>query len=135
MHGQDHRMRRVGLPGNVCCAIIRLDRAWTWTGCAGASQSPMMDWLARVSLVRPFPLLPALWRTSAKPKAILYEHHDPNGSMETPWSLPEVVAERELHAERGPGVTFDLVRHADGTNHLYLSGTTRFWMRGGWIFY
>jgi hypothetical protein len=24
MHGQDCRMRRVGLPGNVCCAVIRL---------------------------------------------------------------------------------------------------------------
>ena len=24
MHGQDRRMRRVGLPGNVCCAVIRL---------------------------------------------------------------------------------------------------------------
>ena len=32
-----------------------------------------------------------------------------------------MVAARELHAARGPGLAFDVVRHADGTSHLFLS--------------
>jgi hypothetical protein len=32
-----------------------------------------------------------------------------------------MVADRELHAARGPGLAFDVVRHADGTSHLYFS--------------
>jgi hypothetical protein len=122
MHGQDHRMRRFGLPGNVCCAVFQLDRGFDverlrWR----IAESPMMDWLARARLVRPLLLLPPVWRTAARPKDIFFEHPDQNGGAQMPWSLPKVVAERELRAEQGPGVTFDVVRHADGTSHLYLS--------------
>jgi hypothetical protein len=122
MHGQDHRMRRFGLPGNVCCAIFQLDRGFEVDRLRRRiAESPIMDWLARARFARRLPLLPPVWRTATKPKAIFFEHHDQNGNGETPWSLPKVVAERELRAEHGPGVTFDVVRHGDGTCHLYLS--------------
>ncbi|HLZ55239.1 MAG TPA: hypothetical protein VKS19_12220 [Verrucomicrobiae bacterium] len=122
MHGQDHRMRRFGLPGNVCCAIFQLDRGFDADRLRRRiTESPIMDWLARARLIRPLPLLPPVWRTTTKPKAIFFEYHDQNGSGETAWSLPKAVAERELRAEQGPGVTFDVVRHADGTSRLYLS--------------
>ena len=122
MHGQDGRMRRAGLPGNVCCAVIRLGTGLDLERLRQRiATSPIMDWLARVRIVRPFPLLPPLWRTAAKPRVVLYEHNDQNGAPDMPWSLPSVVAERELHAARGPGLAFDVVRHEDGTSHLYLS--------------
>ena len=122
MHGQDHRMRRFGLPGNVCCAIFQLDRGFDADRLRRRiAESPIMDWLARARIVRPLPLLPPVWRTSTKPKDIFFEHTDQNGSGEASWSRPKAVAERELRSERGPGVTFDVVRHADGTSHLYLS--------------
>jgi hypothetical protein len=122
MHGQDGRMRRAGLPGNVCCAVMRLGAGLDMERLRRRiATSPIMDWLARVCIIRPFPLLPPLWRTAASPRTVLYEHTDQNGSADTPWSLPRVVAGRELHAARGPGLTFDVVRHADGTSHLYLS--------------
>ncbi len=122
MHGQDDRMRRAGLPGNVCYAVIRLGTGLDLERLRQRiATSPIMDWLARVRIVRPFPLLPPLWRTAAKPRVVLYEHNDQNGVPDTPWSLPPVVAERELHAARGPGLAFDVMRHEDGTSHLYLS--------------
>jgi len=122
MHGQDRRMRRVGLPGNVCCAVIRLGTGLDMERLRQRiATSPILDWLARARIIRPFPLLPPLWRTTARPRAVLYEHNDQNGGTDTPWSLPQVVVERELHAARGPGLAFDVVRHADGTSHLYLS--------------
>ncbi len=122
MHGQDDRMRRAGLPGNVCCAVIRLGTGLDLERLRQRiATSPILDWLARVRIVRPFPLLPPLWRTAAKPRVVLYEHNDQNGVPDTPWSLPPVVAERELHAARGPGLAFDVMRHEDGTSHLYLS--------------
>ncbi|HEV2435654.1 MAG TPA: hypothetical protein VG077_06610 [Verrucomicrobiae bacterium] len=122
MHGQDHRMRQFGLPGNVCCAIFQLDRGFDADRLRRrVAESPMMDWLARARLVRPLPLLPPVWRTASKPKDIFFEHTDQNGGGETSWSLPKAVAERELRAEHGPGLTFDVVRHVDGTSHLYLS--------------
>jgi len=122
MHGQDHRMRRFGLPGNVCCAIFRLDRGFDAARLRQRiAESPILDWLARARLVRPLPLLPPVWRTASKPKDIFFEHTDENGVGETSWSLPAAVTERELRAEHGPGLTFDVVRHADGTHHVYLS--------------
>jgi hypothetical protein len=122
MHAQDRRMRSSGLPGNVCCAVMHLGQGFDperlrWR----MAESPVMDWLARAQMVRPLPVLPPVWRTMAEPKTIFFEHKNQNGAMETPWSLPPVVAERELRAEDGPGLTFDVVRHADGTSHLFLS--------------
>ena len=115
-------MRRVGLPGNVCCAVMRLGNGFDVERLRRSlAGSPIMDWLARARIVRPLPLLPPLWRTAEKPKAILFEHDDSIGGLETPWSLPQVVAERELHASRGPGLAFYVMRHADGTSHLFLS--------------
>ncbi|MGH7994326.1 MAG: hypothetical protein ACREDQ_12465 [Limisphaerales bacterium] len=122
MHGQDYRMRRFGLPGNVCCAIFQLDRGFDADRLRRRiAESPIMDWLARARLVRLLPLRPPVWRTATKPKAVFFEHHDQKDNGETPWSLPKVVAERELRADRGPGMAFDVVRHGDGTSHLYLS--------------
>jgi hypothetical protein len=122
MHGQDRRMRRIGLPGNVCCAVHRLGSGLDVELLRQRiAASPILDWLARVRICRPFPVLPPLWRTLSRPRAILYEHNDPNGSDAAPWPLPQVVADRELHAARGPALTFDLVRHADGIHRLFLS--------------
>jgi len=122
MHGQDYRMRQIGLPGNVCCAVIKLGAGFDVERLRRRiAESPVMDWLARARIVRPFLLLPPVWRVSEKPKAVLFEHHDRNGAAEPLWSVPQVVAQRELNARRGPGVAFDVVRHADGTSRLFLS--------------
>ena len=122
MHAQDHRMRRIGLPGNVCCAVHRLGNGLDADLLRRRiAASPILDWLARVRVVRPLPLIPPLWRTVAKPSTIFYEHTDHNGGGNGPWPLPQVVTDRELHSGRGPSLAFDLVRHADGINHLYLS--------------
>ena len=123
MHGQDCRMRQVGLPGNVCCAIIKLGSGFDVERLRRRiAESSIMDWLARVKIFRPLPLLfPPRWRTSAKPKPLLFEHNDQNGVASQPGLLPQAVAGRELHASRGPGLAFDVMRHADGTSHLFLS--------------
>ena len=122
MHGQDHRMRQFGLPGNLCCAVFKLDRGFDPDRLRRRiAESPMVDWLARARVVRRLPLLPPVWQAANEPKAVFYEHPDQNGVPETPCSLPKAVAQRELRAECGPGLTFDVVRHADGTSHLYLS--------------
>ena len=77
MHGQDRRMRQVGLPGNVCCAVIKLGEGFDVERLRRRIvESPIMDWLARARIVRPLPLLPPLWRTMAKPKVIFFEHPD-----------------------------------------------------------
>ena len=107
MHGQDRRMRQVGLPGNVCCAVIKLGEGFDVERLRRRiAESPVMDWLARVRIVRPIPLLPAQWRIATQPRRILFEHDNLNGgpaSMEAP---PPSVAARELHAapRAGAGV-------------------------------
>ena len=122
MHSQDYRMRQIGLPGNVCCAVIKLGNGFDVERLRRRiAESPVMDWLARARIIRPLLVLPPLWRISETPRAVLFEHHDQNGVAEPLWSVPEVVAQRELHARRGPGVAFDVMRHADGTSHLFLS--------------
>jgi hypothetical protein len=123
MHGQDGRMRRAGLPGNVCCAVIKLGDGFDVERLRRRiAESPIMNWLARVRIVRSLPmLLPPLWRATGEPKQILFEHHEPIGGTQNPWVLPAVVAGRELHASEGPGLAFDVVRHADGASRLFLS--------------
>ena len=39
----------------------------------------------------------------------------------SPGCLPPEILERDLHANQGPALAFDLVRHADGTRHLVFS--------------
>ncbi|HUB86890.1 MAG TPA: hypothetical protein VMB22_03290, partial [Verrucomicrobiae bacterium] len=121
MHGQDGRMRRVGLPGNVCCAVMRFGNGFDVERLRRRlSESPIMDWLARARIFRPLPMIfPPLWRASKNPKQIFFEHQ--NDGDNPPWPLPEFVAQRELHAAQGPGLAFDVMRHADGTTHLFLS--------------
>ena len=51
MHGQDRRMRRVGLPGNVCCAVIKLGEGFDVERLRRRIvESPIMDWLARARI-------------------------------------------------------------------------------------
>ncbi len=122
MHGQDCRMRQAGLPGNVCCAVIRLENGFDMERLRQSlATSPVLDWLARVQIFRPVPIVPALWRTTANPRTVLFEHVDKNGGPEHTWSLPPAVSARKLHAASGPALAFDVVRHADGTSRLYLS--------------
>jgi hypothetical protein len=123
MHGQDRRMRQVGLPGNVCCAVIKLGNGFDVERLRRRiAESPIMGWLARAKIHRALPaVLPPLWRISEKPKPIFFDHGLQNGEAAPAWDVPKVVADRELDAGRGPGIAFDVMRHADGTSHLFLS--------------
>ena len=123
MYGQDCRMRKVGLPGNVCCAVIKLGPGFDVERLRQRiAESPIMDWLARAKIFRALPMIfPPLWRANAEPQQLLFEHTAQNGEADKPWILPQTVARRELHAARGPGLAFDVMRHSDGTSHLFLS--------------
>jgi hypothetical protein len=119
---QDAWMRRSGMEGNVCRAVLQLDRGLDVERLRRRMQeSPFMDWLARVHAIRPLPFLPPVWRTVSKPGQILFEHTDKGGEMETPWSPPKVVTQHSLRPSREPGVAFDVLHHADGTSHLFFS--------------
>ena len=113
-------MQQVGLPGNICCANIWLGKGFDVQLLRRRiAESPLMGWLSRAHIRRSLALFPQRWRTTAKPKAILFEHNEQDG--EKPRSFPTVIVERELHAKCGPGLAFDVVHHADGTSHLCLS--------------
>jgi len=116
-------MRQAGLPGNVCCAIIKLGNGFEVERLRRRiAESPLMGWLARAKIFRPLPaIFPPLWRAAGKPQDLLFEHDAENGMSAARTSLPPVVARRELHAGRGPGLAFDVMRHADGSSHLFLS--------------
>ncbi len=121
MHGQDCRMRRHGLPGNVCRVALRLDEGLdTDLLRRRVADSPLLNWLAQVRIVRSLPLLPPRWH-AAEPKTIFHEHNGPAINGAEPASLPPAVAGRDLHAAEGPALALDLVRHADGTRHLVYS--------------
>jgi hypothetical protein len=122
MHAQDLWMRRSGLQGNICCAVIHLDRGFDLDRLRRRlKESPLIDWLARARLVRsPLPLLPPSWQLS-EPGPIFFEHDEKDAPMPNAWTPPKVVSERQLHAEHDPGVAFDVLRHADGTTHLFFS--------------
>lgn len=123
MHGQDSRMRQVGLPGNICCAVMKLGKGFSVdTLRRRIADSPLLNWLAKARIVRPVPLIfPPLWRSIGDPQPILFEHNTLNGCDSSPTFLPAAVSRHKLNADTGPGLVFDVVRHADGTSHLYIS--------------
>ena len=119
---QDVWMRRCGLEGNICCAILRLDKGLDVERLRRRmKESPIMDWLARVRAVRPLPFLPPVWKLNPTPSEIFFEHDGKGVEMETPWSLPKFVSQHRLQPDLDPGVVFDLLHHADGTSHLFFS--------------
>ncbi|MGH7941815.1 MAG: hypothetical protein ACREFR_12170 [Limisphaerales bacterium] len=121
MFAQDLWMRRSGLQGNICCAVIHVARGFDADRLRRRiNESPLMGWLARARLVRSLPLLPPSWRLSA-PDPIFFEQDDNAAPMPNAWTPPDVVTKRQLHAEHNPGVAFDVLRHADGTSHLFFS--------------
>jgi hypothetical protein len=122
MYGQDHKLRRAGLPGYVCRVALRLESGLDVDLLRQRVEtSPVLDWLARVRLIRPLPILPPLWRATSRPGPIFFEHNHAEGNEAEPGTLPPAVLERDLHAGRGPALAFDLVHHADGTRHLVFS--------------
>lgn len=122
MHGQDRRMRQAGLPGNVCRVTLRLDGGLDIELLRQrVATSPILDWLARVRIGRWLPVLPAFWRAGTRPRAFFYEHDVPEITGDGPGLLPRAVLERDLHADRGPALALDLVRHADNSRQLVLS--------------
>jgi hypothetical protein len=123
MHSQDSRMRRVGLPGNVCCAIIKLGKGFDADRLRRRiTESPLMNWLARVQYFRALPFLfPPLWRANGHSQVIFEEHNTEIILEDKPEVLPSVVARRALLDSQGPGLFFDVFPHADGTCHVCLS--------------
>jgi hypothetical protein len=122
MHAQDRRMRQEGLSGNVCYIVMRLGNGLDVERLRQRiAASPVLDWISRVRVVRWLPFFPPLWRTVAGPRQFFFEHTNSNGAWQGPWPLPDFVAQHELHAGRGPGIAFDLMRHSDGTHHLFIS--------------
>ena len=105
MHGQDRRMRRVGLPGNVCRVAIQLDGGLDPDRLRQrVAASPMLNWLSRVRVIRPLPVFPPLWWASARPPPSVGEHDGKTASHDVPASLPEAVRRRELDAGARSGI-------------------------------
>ncbi len=100
MHGQDCRMRQVGLPGNVCCAVIKLGPGFDVEQLRRRiAKSPLMNWLARARVFRPLPIVfPPLWRAVKESQVLLYEHNINVSIADKPTSLPPMVAQRTFHA-------------------------------------
>jgi hypothetical protein len=123
MYGQDRRMRRAGLPGNVCCSVMKVGPGFDVERLRQRiAESPIMAWLARARISRPVPMIfPPLWRTRTEAKQLLFDHPGQNGAPEQPWMLPQPVLGRELDAVSGPGLAMDVMHHADGTSHVFLS--------------
>ena len=85
MHGQDHKLRRAGLPGYICRVALRLEDGLDVDRLRRRVEtSPVLDWLARVRLTRPLPVFPPLWRTSSQPGPIFFEHNHQNGNGHEP---------------------------------------------------
>jgi hypothetical protein len=122
MHGQDRRMRRYGLPGNVCRIALRLEGGLDTNRLRQhVATSPILDWLARVHIVRPVPVLPPQWRAAAEPRIVFHEHNEPAANGSEPEMLPPAITGRDLRPAEGPALALDLVRYTDGTRHLVLS--------------
>lgn len=122
IHAMDRRMRRAGMPGNICRMAIRLQGGLdTELLRRRLAVSPIFDWLARVRAIRPLPVLSPMWRTAARPCVIFHEHDGKGVSGDEPTGLPTAVLGRDLRPDRNPALALDLVRHADAASQLVLS--------------
>ena len=111
MHGQDCRMRQAGLPGNVCCAVIKLGEGFDVERLRRRiAASPIMDWLARAKIFRPVPMLfPPLWRATAEPREILFEHGQRNGvGLAHPLQVSSPRSAAQRHQQRFSSVVGEI---------------------------
>ena len=121
MHGQDYRMRRAGLPGNVCRVVVRLEKGLDVDRLRQqVAASPILDGLARARIVRPFLQFTPKWRIAPRNGSV-FQEHNAEAVADGPGSLPGSVLGREMHPGRGPALALDLVHCADGTKDLVLS--------------
>jgi len=72
---------------------------------AGASELPVLDWLARVRLTRPLPVLPPLWRHRRSP-ARFFSNTIIRMQRGRAGMLPAAVLEPTC-TPPGPGLAFD----------------------------
>lgn len=115
-------MRRAGMGGNVCRIAIRLEGELDIEPLRQrVAASPVFDWLGRVRMTRPLPVLAPRWRASAQPVELFHEHQGNGATGEIPGSLPPALFKRPLLASQGPALALDLIRHADSTAHLVFS--------------
>jgi hypothetical protein len=122
MHGQDRRMRSVGLPGNICHAIHRLEPGFnTALLRERIAKSPLIDWLTRVHITRPLRLLSPVWQAEAQPGAFFEELNGADFNQFGNVTLPQELARHDLHAARGPAIALTLSKHADGSSQLVFS--------------
>jgi hypothetical protein len=121
MHGQDYRMRRAGLPGNICRVVVSLEKGADVNRLRQqVAASPILDGLARARIALRLPPLAPKWRMAPGTKTIFHEHNA-NRDGDGPEGLPAAVLDRELHPGRGPALAFDLLHYTDGTKDLVLS--------------
>ena len=119
MHGQDRRMRREGLSGNICYIAMRLGNGLD-VECLRQriTASPVLDWISRVRVVRRLPF----FRRSGGRRPGRGNFFSSTRIQTAPGRAAAAAAgfwrQRELHAGRGPGIAFDLMRQPDGTHHL-----------------
>jgi len=129
MHGQDRRMRRVGLPGNVCCAVIRLGAGLDMERLRQRiATSPIMDWLARVRIIRPLPLLPRSGAQRQTKNRLLRAQQSKWRHGDAVVAAPSGGGTR-VARRAGAGAGVDVMRHADEPVICTFPGTTLFWMR------
>lgn len=115
-------MRRAGLKGNVCHAILRLGPGLDVERLRRhITSSPILDWLARVRIRRPLPVVAPFWRAAAHPPQLFREHDDQCLPEKGPARLPQGFQEQDLLASRGPALAVTLARHPDKSSHLVLS--------------
>jgi hypothetical protein len=122
MHGQDRRMRDLGLPGNVCHAVLALDKGVDIELLRKrVANSQIMDWLGRIRLVRSMPSFRPVWRALPEPPKVYFEHENLQLNGYVSGELPAAISGHQLLASRDPSLVLHLVLHPDKTSHLILS--------------
>ncbi len=118
----DHLMRRMGLAGNVCRLVLRLDEPLDKERFRSVlDRSDLINWLSRLHLRRRFPfLVHKCFTCNGQAALILREHAVKHGgaSDEVPHIVP---SHRGLSPNRAPGLAFDVVDHPDGSTSIMLS--------------
>src|SRR5208282_3269667 len=118
----DHWLRRVGLRGNVCQAVMKLGPGVQAERLRQhIANSPALNWLARLRILRPLPVVAPFWRAKSRPPVFFHEHRDERPEEAGSDLVPKAVPEHDLNAGRGPAFSVDLVHHPDKSSDLVFS--------------
>ncbi len=116
----DRQMRSVGLPGNICRLVLRLDGHLALKALREAVHNCCsVNWLADKRIKRWLPFTIPYWFSTLSNDELIIAEHQTNEPRSCLGSVDNSSVNHRLNPFKEAGIAFDLIHHPDKRPTLY----------------